>query len=59
MKNKRLFWAVYVNFYKQKKQVIIETDKSTEILNQEVNYNHGMFKPLKDLEIIQIREICQ
>lgn len=57
MKHKRLFWVVYVNFYKQKKQVIIETDKPTEILNQEVNYNHGTFKALADLEIIQIKEI--
>jgi hypothetical protein len=56
-KKKRLFWVVYVNFYKQKKQVILETDKPTELLSESVDYNHGQLKPLSELEIVSIKEI--
>jgi hypothetical protein len=56
-KKKRLFWVVYINFYKQKKQVIFETDKPTELLSESVAYNHSQFKPLSKLEIVSIKEI--
>jgi len=58
-KKKRLFWVVYVNFYKQKKLVIFETYKPTELLSESVTYSHGQFKPLSELEIVSIKEICQ
>jgi hypothetical protein len=58
-KKKRLFWVVYMNFYEQKKQVIFETDNPTALLSESVAYNHNQFKPLSELEIISIKEICQ
>ena len=56
-KKKRLFWVVYLNFYKQKKQVIFETDKPTELISESVEYSHGQFRPLEELEIVSIKEL--
>lgn len=53
----RLFWVTYENFQHAKKQVIIETDKPVRLLDEMVLFAPNVQKPLKELEILSIKEI--